>query len=69
MIGIAEGSPYPVVEQAVAKLRERCAPERFPEGSSEREEAKQILNRVNDAFLTLKNALGVPESRFDKLEL
>lgn len=69
MIGVAEGSPYPVVEKAVAKLRERCAPERFPESSPERAEAAQILRRVDDAFRILKNALGVPESRFDRLEL
>jgi hypothetical protein len=69
MIGVAEGSPYPVVEKAVAKLRERCAPSRFPESSPERAEATQILRRVDDAFRILKNALGVPESRFDRLEL
>ena len=69
MIGVPEGSPYPVVEKAVAKLRERCAPERFPEGSPERAEAAQILSRIDDAFRVLKAALGVPENRFDKLEL
>jgi len=69
IIGVPDGSPYPVVEKAVLKLRERCAPERFPENSAEREEATQILRRIDDAFRVLKGALGVPESRFDKLEL
>jgi len=68
IIGVPEGSPFPIVEKAVLKLRERCAPERFPEGSSEREEATQILKRIDDAFRVLRGALGVPESRFDKLE-
>lgn len=68
IIGVPEGSAFPVVEKAVLKLRERCAPERFPEGSAEREEATQILRRIDDAFRVLKGSLGVPESRFDKLE-
>ena len=68
IIGVPEGSPFPVVEKAVLKLRERCAPERFPEGSEERAEATQILKRIDDAFRLLKASLGVPESRFDKLE-
>jgi len=69
MIGVPKDSPYADVEKAVSKLRERCAPERFPEGSPERAEAVQILRRVDDAFRVLKTSLGVPENRFDKLEL
>jgi hypothetical protein len=69
MIGVAVGSPYPAVEKAVARLRARCAPSRFPEGSAEQAEAKEILAKVEDALRVLQTALGVPVTRFDRLEL
>lgn len=69
IVGVPMGSPFPVVEKAVVKLRERCAPARFPAGSGEQEEARRILTRVEDAFRTLQDALGVRQGRFDRLEL
>ena len=70
IIGVPHGSDYLTVESAVNKLRERCAPTRFPDGSAEQAEARVILQRVEEAFSVLKNALGTAGGgRFDKLEL
>ena len=69
MIGVPVGSPYPAVEKAVARLRERVAVDKFPAGSPEQTEAQQILAKIDDAVRVLQNALGVPVTRFDRLEL
>ena len=70
IIGVPNGSDYLTVESAVNKLRERCAPTRFPQGSAEQADAQVILQRVEEAFTVLKNSLGpAGGGRFDKLEL
>lgn len=70
IIGVPTGSDFLTVESAVNKLRERCAPTRFPDGSTEQADARVILQRVEEAFTVLKNALGAAGGgRFDKLEL
>ena len=69
IVGVPPGSPFATVEKAVVKLRERCAPSRFPSGSAEQAEARRILARVEDAYRVLQDALGVPQGRFDRLEL
>lgn len=69
VIGVAPGSDIDAVTVAVAGLRERAAPSRFPEGSLERLEAERIQQRVDQAFTVLQNALGAPTTRFDRLEL
>lgn len=69
IIGIPAGSDYATVQQAVTKLRERCAPARFPEGSEEQATAQVILQRVEEAFQVLTNALDPTASRFDRLEI
>lgn len=70
IIGVPADSDYPTVRAAVDQLRARCAPARFPDGSSEQAEARVILQRVEEAFQVLQNALpDQAGSRFDKLEL
>ena len=69
IIGVPDGSERAVVEDAVRKLRERCAPERFAAGSPERQEALNILTRIDEAFTLLMRSFNVETSRFDKLEL
>lgn len=69
IIGVPVGSDYLTVQSAVNKLRERCAPTRFPEGSTERAEAQQILSRVEEAYQVLQNTLDSGAGRFDKLEI
>ena len=68
IIGVPVGADYPTVQQAVTKLRERCAPTRFADGSEEQAEAKVILQRVEEAYQVLRNALDPGAGRFDKLE-
>ncbi len=69
IIGVPNGSDRTVVEDAVRKLRERCAPDRFAEGSPERQEALDILARIDEAFTLLMRSFNVETSRFDRLEL
>ncbi len=69
IIGVPAGADYTTVQQAVTKLRERCAPERFPAGSEEQATAQVILQRVEEAFQVLTNALDPTASRFDRLEI
>ncbi len=68
IIGVPAGSDFAAVQQAVTKLRERCAPTRFPDGSEEQAEAKVILQRVEEAYQMLSNTLNPGSGRFDKLE-
>ncbi len=69
IIGIPPGSDYLTVQTAVNKLRERCAPSRFPNGSVEQSESQMILQKVEEAYQVLQNALDPGAGRFDKLEL
>jgi hypothetical protein len=69
VIGVPIGSNYAAVERAVNQLRERAAPSRFPDGSAEQQQAREIQERINKAFAVLQDALGVQSNRFDRLEL
>ena len=69
IIGVPPGSDYLTVQTAVNKLRERCAPSRFPNGSVEQSESQMILSKVEEAYQVLQNALDPGAGRFDKLEL
>ena len=69
IIGIAPGSDYLTVQTAVNKLRERCAPSRFPNGSVEQSESQMILQKVEEAYQVLQKELDPGAGRFDKLEL
>ena len=69
VIGVPVGSDMATVDAAVAKLRERAAPERFAEGSQERDDAARIQGRVDNAYAVLQDAHGVEKNRFDRLEL
>ena len=69
IIGIPPGSDFLTVQTAVNKLRERCDPSHFLPGSQEQSEARMILQKVEEAYQTLQNALDPGASRFDKLEL
>lgn len=69
IIGIPPGSDFLSVQTAVNKLRDRCSPARFSTGSQEQSEARIILQKVEEAYQTLQNALDPGASRFDKLEL
>ena len=69
IIGVPPGSDYLTVQTAVNKLRERCAPSRFPNGSVEQSESQMILQKVEEAYQVLQKELDPGAGRFDKLEL
>ncbi len=69
VLGVPPGSDYLAVQAAVSRLRERCDPARFPEGSDERDEATVILAKVEEAHQVLRLALNAGAGRFDKLEI
>ena len=69
VIGVPPGSDFLTVESAVNKLRERVSPAKFPDGSQEQAEAKQIGERVEEAFRTLRASLDPNAGRFDRLEI
>ena len=69
VIGVPIGSDIATIDAAVSKLRERASPEKFPEGSTEREDAARIQGRVDNAYAVLQEALGIQKNRFDRLEL
>ncbi len=69
ILGVPPGSDFLTVQTAANKLRERCALSRFPDGSQEQDEARLILQKVEEAYQVLQNALDPGAGRFDKLEL
>ncbi len=69
ILGVAPDANFGAVQTAVLTLRERCAPSRFPDGSQEQAEARIILERVEDAFRVLREALQPEAGRFDRLEI
>ena len=69
IIGVPVGADYLTVQTAVNKLRERCAPSRFPNGSVEQSESQMILTKVEEAYQVLQATLDPGAGRFDKLEL
>ena len=68
-LGLDDGSDLSAVEAAYAKLAERCAKDRFPEGSDEQNAADEIFKRVDASYNALRDALDPTAGRFDKLEL
>jgi hypothetical protein len=69
VLGIPVGSDYATVQAAYEKLARRCDPRRFPDGSTEQEEARRILVKVNASYEALKKRLDPLQSRFRDLEL
>ena len=69
ILGVSSGADFLTVQAAANKLRERCDPSRFPEGAPERAEAQRILQKAEEAYQLLQNALDPGAGRFDKLEI
>ncbi len=69
ILGVPPGSDFLTVQAAANKLRERCAPSRFADGTQEQAEARMILQKVEEAYQVLQNALDPGAGRFDKLEI
>ena len=69
ILGVPPGSDFLTVQTAANRLRERCAPSRFADGTQEQAEAQMILQKVEEAYQVLQNALDPGAGRFDKLEI
>lgn len=69
ILGVPPGSDFLTVQTAANKLRDRCAPSRFADGTQEQAEARMILQKVEEAYQVLQNALDPGAGRFDKLEI
>jgi hypothetical protein len=69
ILGLPPGADFLTVQAAAGKLRERCDPSRFPDGSPEQADARRILQKVEESYRVLQNALDPGAGRFDKLEI
>ena len=69
ILGVAVGADLGTVQAAYTKLSARCDPRRYPDQSAEQEQAKAILEKVNQAMDTLRRRLDPTNHRFGKLEL
>jgi hypothetical protein len=68
VLGLSDGATLADVKAAYAKLAARCSPARFDAGSEEAAAAADILQRIEDAYNALSDALDPTAGRFDKLE-
>ena len=69
VLGLSPDAEMHDVEEAYVRLKQRCAPERFPEESEERKTAEQILQRIEQAYKLLRERLDATAGRFDRLEI
>jgi hypothetical protein len=68
LLGVEPGSDFTAVQGAYNRLAARCDSSRFPAGSKEEREARQIRERLEGAFQALRDALDPTARRFDLLE-
>ncbi|MER3401819.1 MAG: hypothetical protein C4336_03390 [Armatimonadota bacterium] len=66
-LGLEVGASLSVVRRQYRTLSQRVNPERFPEGSPERERAEQIQARIERAYQTLLAHLDPSSARFRNL--
>ena len=68
LLGVEAGSDFATVQAAYNRLAARCDPARFPAGSQEEQEAKQIRERLETSYRTLRDALDPTARRFGLLD-
>lgn len=68
-LGIAPTEDLSKVQATYQQLAGRADSRRFPDGSMEQQAAAQILERINNAYDTVRRKLDPTENRFGKLEL
>jgi hypothetical protein len=62
------GADFAAVQAAYNKLAARCEPSRFPAGSPEESQAREIRQRLDASFKELRDVLDTTARRFDLLE-
>ena len=68
MMGVEVGSDFTVVQAAYNGLSARADPSRFPAGSTEALEVKDIRDRLDASYQILRDALDSTAHRFGLLE-
>jgi hypothetical protein len=68
LLGVEPGGDFPTVQAAYNRLAARCDPARFPAGSQEEQEAKQIRDRLETSYKALREALDPTARRFGMLD-
>lgn len=69
MLGLPENADLAAVRRAYRELAHRSDPNRFPEGSPEREKATQIRQRIEQAYQTILLHLDHSAQRFRNLSV
>lgn len=69
VLGLSENADLAAVRRAYRELIARSDPNRFPEGSPEREKAAQIQQRIEQAYQTLLLHLDHSAQRFRNLSV
>lgn len=69
LLGVRPGADLDAVEAAWHQLVQRADPKRFPAGSEEEKKAAEILKKINEAYVRIREHLNPTEGRFGQLEL
>lgn len=68
VLGVPVGSDLTTVTASYEHLAARCDPRRYPEGSSDQEQAQRILEKITASYEALRRRLDPTSNRFGKLE-
>lgn len=69
LLGVAPDADFETVRRTYERLFKRSDPSNFPEGSPERERARQIHQKVGEAYAALLEELPALEKRFRSLDI
>lgn len=69
VLGVAANADFETIRQAFERLAKRSDPARFPEGSSEATQARDIQKRIYWAYGLLTQNFDGTEMRFRSLEI
>ncbi len=68
ILGVQAGDDFTVVQAAYSRLFARSEPSRFPAGSDEERQAKEIQSKLETSYKILREAIDPTSRRFDLLE-
>lgn len=68
LLGVHIGDDFIAVQEAYNRLNARSEPSRFPAGSEEERQAKEIQSRLEASYKILREAIDPTARRFDMLE-
>ncbi len=69
VLGVSPEADFGEVRKAYERLSKRSDPDKFPEGTAEREEASKIHALVSKAYRILSSEVDDTEKRFRTLEI